>query len=49
MHLITWRIDAYDDVPRTLRDYIETDAPLWRAPPEGIDDIRRLQAGTPGE
>jgi len=48
MHLVTWRIDAYDDVPRTLRDYIETDAPLWRAPPEDIDDIRRLQAGTPG-
>jgi hypothetical protein len=44
MHLITWRIDAYDDVPATLRDYIETDAPLWRAPPTGIDDIRRLQA-----
>ncbi|WP_156320300.1 hypothetical protein [Brevundimonas sp. AAP58] len=45
MHLITWRIDRYEDVPSTLRDYIETDAPLWRAPPTGIDDIRRLQAG----
>lgn len=44
MHLITWRIDRYEDVPSTLRDYIEADAPLWRAPPAGIDDIRRLQA-----
>ena len=44
MHLVTWRIDRYADVPATLRDYIETDAPLWRAPPEGIEDIRRLQA-----
>jgi hypothetical protein len=45
MHLITWRLDRYEDVPSTLRDYIEADAPLWRSPPTGIDDIRRLQAG----
>ncbi len=43
MHLVTWRIDRYEDVPETLRSYIETDAPLWKAPPADLADIRRLQ------
>jgi hypothetical protein len=43
MHLVTWRIDRYEDVPETLRRYIETDAPLWKAPPVDLADIRRLQ------
>ncbi len=44
MHLVTWRIDRYADVPATLRDYIEASAPLWKAPPRDLADIRRLQA-----
>ncbi len=43
MHLVTWRIDRYEDVPETMRAYIEADAPLWRAPPLDLADIRRLQ------
>jgi hypothetical protein len=44
MHLVTWRIDRYEDVPATLRDYVEAKAPLWKAPPKDLADIRRLQA-----
>lgn len=44
MHLVTWRIDRYADVPATLRTYIEASAPLWKAPPADLADIRRLQA-----
>ncbi len=43
MHMTTWRITDYDDVPQTLRDYVEAEAPLWTAPPEDLADIRRLQ------
>lgn len=44
MHMTTWRIADYDDVPKSLRDYVETDAPLWMEPPKDLADIRRLQA-----
>ncbi len=44
MHLVTWRIDRYADVPQTMRDYIEASAPLWKAPPADLAEIRRLQA-----
>ncbi len=44
MHMATWRIANYEDVPETLRSYIEAEAPLWMKPPENIDAIRRLQA-----
>ena len=47
MHLITWRIDQWEDVPASLRHYVETEAPLWRAPPTGLQEIRHLQSGEP--
>ncbi|MEM6585540.1 MAG: Rid family detoxifying hydrolase [Pseudomonadota bacterium] len=43
MHLVTWRAESFDEVPESLRTYIEGDAPLWRAPPEDLADVRRLQ------
>jgi len=43
MHLVTWRVDTYADVPATLRDWIESEAPLWRQPPADLDEIRALQ------
>lgn len=44
MHMITWRIDDFTGIPADLRNYIETDAPLWQMPPESLDEIRALQA-----
>jgi hypothetical protein len=43
MHLVTWRVDSFEGVPRGLRDYIAADAPQWRGPPTDLADIRRLQ------
>lgn len=43
MHLVTWRVDRFEDVPEGLRRHIESDAPLWKAPPADLADIRRLQ------
>jgi hypothetical protein len=45
MHLITWRIEDYGDVPESLRSYVEAEAPLWMAPPTSLDEVRQLQAG----
>ena len=45
MHLITWRIEDYADVPESLRSYIEAEAPLWMNPPADLEEIRALQAG----
>lgn len=47
MHLVSWRVDRFADLPATIRDYVETDAPLWKAPPADLADIRRLQAAAP--
>ncbi|MEM7730251.1 MAG: hypothetical protein AAF311_13430 [Pseudomonadota bacterium] len=47
MHMQTWRIEDYEDVPASLRDYVEAEAPLWAAPPADLADIRRLQGRTP--
>lgn len=44
MHMTTWRISNYEDVPESLRSYIEAEAPLWAEPPKDLADIRRLQA-----
>ncbi len=44
IHLVSWRVDSYDALPEAMRDYLENDAPLWRAPPEDLEEIRELQA-----
>lgn len=45
MHLVTWRMDAFAELPEDLRAYIEAEQPLWRAPPADLAEIRTLQAG----
>ena len=46
MHMVSWRVEEYEDVPERFRTYIEADAPLWKAPPKDLADIRRLQGVT---
>lgn len=48
MHMVSWRLERYEDVPEGFRAYIEKDAPLWKAPPKDLADIRRLQGATSG-
>ncbi len=43
MHMVTWRIDDYAELPAGLRDYLEVEARLWMAPPEDFNEIRVLQ------
>ena len=43
MHMATWRLTDYAEVPENLRAFIEAEAPLWMSPPEDLADIRRLQ------
>jgi len=37
------RYDSYDELPETLRSFIEEHAPLWKGPPESLEEIRELQ------
>lgn len=43
MHLVAWRVDRYQELPASMRDYLERDARLWREPPQDLAEIRRLQ------
>jgi hypothetical protein len=47
MHLVSWRIDRYADLPAPMRDYLETRARAWMQPPADIAEIRALQAPQP--
>lgn len=42
-HMVSWRVDRFEDLPEAMRDLVEDDAGLWRAPPENLAEIRRLQ------
>ena len=44
MHLVTWRVESFEDVPEGFRRYIEAEAPLWKVPPRDLAEIRELQA-----
>lgn len=43
MHMVSWRVDRYADLPASIRSYLETEAKLWLEPPKDIAEIRRLQ------
>jgi hypothetical protein len=45
LHLVTRRYERFADMPGRMRSFVEEDAPLWRAPPADLGEIRRLQAG----
>lgn len=42
--LVCRRVTRYADLPATIRDYLEREAPLWREPPKDLTEIRRLQS-----
>lgn len=43
IHLVSWRVESFDDLPDTMKDWVKTDAQLWREPPKDLDEIRELQ------
>ncbi len=46
-HRTSWRVDRYADLPASIREYIETKAPLYREPPRDFAEIERLQRAAP--
>lgn len=47
MHMVTWRIDEYEQLPASMRTYLESEARMWMSPPEDMAAIRALQAPAP--
>lgn len=45
MHLVSWRVERWEDVPESMRRRVEARHPLWRRPPADLAEVRRLQAG----
>lgn len=45
MHLVSWRVDRWEEVPEGMRRRVEARYPLWRQPPADLAEVRRLQAG----
>jgi hypothetical protein len=43
IQMVGWRVDRFEDLPASIREYIRTDAPLWMAPPKDLEEIRALQ------
>ena len=49
MHLVSWRVDRYADLPASMRSYLEADARLWMQPPADIAAIHALQEPLPAQ
>jgi hypothetical protein len=43
LQMVGWRVDAFEDLPSTIRECILQDAPMWKEPPKDLDEIRTLQ------
>lgn len=43
IQMVGWRVDRFEDLPASIREYIRTEAPMWMAPPKDLDEIRALQ------
>jgi hypothetical protein len=42
-HRTSWRVDRYEALPASLREWIDAKAPLYREPPRDMAEIERLQ------
>lgn len=41
--LVSYRVDKYADLPKTMRDALESDGKLWMNPPRDLAEIAELQ------
>ena len=41
--LASYRVDRYLDLPKTIRDVLESDGRLWMNPPKDLAEIAELQ------
>lgn len=47
-HLLSWRVESTDEFPPELLAWAEAEKPLWLAPPESLEEVRKLQKGEGG-
>lgn len=47
VHLVSWRVSSFAELPTSIRAYVEAEAPLWLEPPKDLDEIRELQQPPP--
>ena len=45
IQLVAYRVNRYEQLPATIRSFIDQEAPLWKLPPRDVEEIRRLQKG----
>lgn len=43
MHMVSWRVEKFDDLPATVKEYVKSEAPLWLEPPKSVEEIRQIQ------
>jgi hypothetical protein len=43
IQMVGWRVDRFEDLPASIREYIRAEAPMWMQPPKDLDEIRSLQ------
>ncbi len=43
IQMVGWRVDRFEDLPASIREYVRAEAPLWMAPPRDLAEIRELQ------
>ncbi|MCX6551348.1 MAG: DUF1838 family protein [Acidobacteria bacterium] len=43
IQMVGWRVDRFEDLPASIREYVKAEAPLWMQPPKDLDEIRSLQ------
>lgn len=43
IQLVCYRVDKFDDLPQTLKKHIREKAPLWKAPPKDMEEIKQMQ------
>jgi hypothetical protein len=41
--LVSYRVDKYYELPKTMRDALESDGPMWMSPPKDLAEIAELQ------
>jgi len=43
VHLVSWRVSSFAELPPSIRAYVEAEARLWLEPPKDLEEIRALQ------
>ena len=42
MHIVSWRVDSFEELPKRMREYTMRHAPGWREPPTSLEEVERM-------